>query len=204
MLKSHVLKALEVFILFTLLACPAVCQMVYNVSVYNDVSTDGSTVFATSTTVDSSTGCGAHGSYSTTATLIAPDGTQAPNTFGGMVANTSMPINGRTTGDWVATGTVQLYCGCFMHWVGGGGLPIPFTFAVTFTASTGLMSDMNGWCAQRNNCTNGTPRCSVSSIKEGYDLVPCPVFFGTVVLMIFGTCDIGVSTPVPGPGICTL
>ncbi len=112
--------ALRLSTALTFLTCSALGQMVYNVSVYSDSSTDGFTLFATSTTVDNSTGCSAHGSYSTTATLIAPNGTQAPGTEAGMVAHTSMPIAGRR-GNFTATGNAVFYCGCFAHWVGAGG-----------------------------------------------------------------------------------
>lgn len=205
MSKSHFPKALQAFVLFMAMPLPALCQMVYNVSVYTDATWDGSTLFATSTTVDSSTGCYAHGSYSTTARLIAPDGTQASSTSGGMVANTSKSINGQTTGTWYAMGTVQFYCGCFGQWVGGGGFSVPLSFAITYTQSRSVMSDGNGMCAQLNGCTNGSPKCPVSSIKEGWGVVPCHVYHECLSLVLVGICDfIAICPPAGGPGICTL
>ena len=205
MLTSFSLKAVQGLIFFVLLACPALCQMVYNVSVYSDASTDGSTLFATSTRVDNSTGCSAHGSYSTTVTLIAPDGTQAPSTSTGMIANTSMAINGRTTGNFTVTGIMQFYCGCFMHWVGGGGPNLTLSFAITYTQSTSLYSDANGWCPQKNACTNtGSPKCKVVSTRVDTHLVPCGVYYESLMLLINGRCSGGIEWPAGGPGVCTI
>lgn len=163
-----------------LLACPALSQMVYNISVYNDATTDGVTLYAVSTTVDNSTGCQAHGSYSTTARIIAPDGSQTFSTSSGMIANTSMPINGMT-GDYTALGAVQLYCGCFMHWVGGSGPALPVYVAL---ARTGYQSpkirvgpDGKEYCHYDTlYCqSNTSPRCTTGSWNaSALPRPPCP------------------------------
>lgn len=161
-----------------LLACPALSQMVYNISVYNDATTDGVTLYAVSTTVDNSTGCQAHGSYSTTTRIIAPDGSQTFSTSSGMIANASMPINGRT-GDFTALGSVQLYCGCFMHWVGGSGPALGITIAL---AQTGfkwptLLRDATGWYCHYSNlsCDTGTTAtCTSGNWTSLRPVPPCP------------------------------
>lgn len=169
---------LRLVLLLELLALPAVCQMIYSISVYNDASTDGNTLYAVSTSVDTSTGCSAHGSYSTTARLIAPDGAQSANTSGGMVANTSMAINAQV-GTFTGLGTVQLYCGCFAHWVGGGGTSLQITVA---NARTGfkwplLLQDADGWYCRytATSCATGTPTCTSGSWTSIARVVPpCP------------------------------
>lgn len=63
------------------------CQMVYNVSVYNDgsVSQDLSTVYGYSNAADNSTLCScAHSNYQTTATVYAPDGSSGTSQQGGL------------------------------------------------------------------------------------------------------------------------
>ncbi|GIU76643.1 MAG: hypothetical protein KatS3mg004_3730 [Bryobacteraceae bacterium] len=163
-----------------LLACPALSQMVYNISVYNDATTDGVTLYAVSTTVDNSTGCQAHGSYSTTTRIIAPDGSQTFSTSSGMIANASMPINGRT-GDFTVMGSVQLYCGCFMHWVGGSGPARAVGVAIAYTGfqSLEIRYDANGraYCHYKDLfCREGTiPTCVTGDYTESNTPVPpCP------------------------------
>ncbi len=192
-------------IILLTLACPALCQMVYNVSVYNDASTDGNTLFATSTTVDNSTGCAAHGSYTTIATLIGPDGTQAPSTSPGMVSNTSMAINGQT-GTFTVTGVMQLYCGCFLHWVGGGGPSLDIHVAWTTAYYTNGIPTIFG-CDYKDLACLGTsyPSCTgfVSITLES----SCSRFTKVVFLKVTvgGSVEcfpIGVGQPWPGPGTC--
>lgn len=100
------------------------CQMVYSISVYNNVeaSSDFTTLYGVSTVTDNSnfgTGC-AHSEYETTATLINPNSGQAANTEGGLVSNTSTLING-AFGNYYLVGTVQFFCSCAERLVGGGG-----------------------------------------------------------------------------------
>jgi hypothetical protein len=67
------------------------------------------------------------------------------------------------------------------------------------------MSNATGECAQVNACTNGSPLCPVSSILEGVGkVVPCPVWFETLTVVINGACDLHVSSTGTGPGVCTL
>lgn len=181
-------------------------QMIYNVSVYNDASTDGATLYSVSTTVDNSTGCSAHGSYTTTATLTSPMGAQASNGTAGMVSYASMGING-VTGDYTATGTVQFYCGCFMHWVGGGGPSISITIAPATTYYT------DGTPIGLGGCSYSTTAClmnSIPSCPNGFSVgtTGCKpylrvdyikaIFFGTITECF----PVGQGQSWPGPGIC--
>lgn len=160
------------------LADPCRAQMIYNISVYNDVTTDGDMLYAVTTTVDNSTGCQAHGAYSTTARLISPGGTEAVNTSSGMVASTSMAIAGQT-GDFTALGSVQLYCGCFMRWVGGGGPSLTITVAL---AQTGfkwptLLQDERGWYCHYSSLSCDpatTPTCTSGNWTSSRPIPPCP------------------------------
>jgi hypothetical protein len=147
-------------ILFLATCVTARAQMVYQVSVYNDASSDGTTIFAVSTTVDSSTGCSAHGSYTTTAKLIAPNGTQAPTATPGFVSHTSMAING-LMGNYTAVSTVQFYCGCFGRNVGGGGISIPIDIGDGITGFTdGVPAGVDGCYYRKLACLmDSVPSC---------------------------------------------
>lgn len=105
-------------VLCTILPVPAAAQMVYNVSVYSDISVSGFQVYGSSSTVDLSTGCG-HGSYVTSAKIITPDGRQYSSS-GYLSSTVSAPVDVR--GLFTVQGTVQFYCSCFGN-VGGGGPP---------------------------------------------------------------------------------
>lgn len=188
-----------------LVAAPAICQMTYNVSVYTDVTWDGSNLLATSTSIDSSTGCNAHSGYETTARLIAPDGSQTSATSSGMVANTIAPVAGRTSGTWYGTGLVRFFCGCYYVSPGGSGAAVPITFAITYTQSKSLMSDGNGYCAQNHACINGAPKCPVASIKECFGVCPCDLFHECLTACIAGVClPFPICTSAGGQGNCTL
>jgi hypothetical protein len=207
-LVGHNVPGARILIALLSLTCPCFCQMVYSVSVYTDaqVGNDGNTLFATSTTVDSSTGCGAHGQYSTTATLIGPTGAQASVT-GGMVGNTSMDING-LEGDYTAFGTVQLYCGCFGHWVGGGGLTVPISVGVAVAYYTdgvpaGLSSCVYGTLAclgdSRPSCVGALTFTSESGCRPFWQAVFLKVTFYYVYPECF---PLGWGRSWPGPGVC--
>lgn len=77
-------------------------------------------------------------------------------------------------------------------------------FAITYTQSVNLYSDPYGNCAQTNACTNGTPKCPISSVKDGFSLVPCDVWHETLSPFIGSTCFPGISTSASGPGACSL
>ena len=113
-------------LLLTLLLAPPVaaqCQMIYNVSVYNDaaVSEDQSMVYGVSTTSDSSILCTCgHGSYETRTTVYAPDGTQYVAASSGFASSLAVATNGRL-GTWTVTGNARLFCSC-AGLVGAGGV----------------------------------------------------------------------------------
>jgi hypothetical protein len=207
-LVRHNVPGVRILIALLSLTCPCVCQMVYNVSVYTDaqVGNDGNTLFATSTTVDSSTGCSAHGSYSTTATLIGPTGAQAPATASGMVANTSMDING-LEGDYTAFGTVQFYCGCFGHWVGGGGWNIPISVGEAVGYYTDGVPTLLGCDYGSLACLgNSLPSCVGAATFTSQ--VGCSLYYRAVLLKVtffyvYPECfPLGWGQSWPGPGLC--
>jgi hypothetical protein len=80
-------------------------------------------------------------------------------------------------------------------------------YAITYTLATSpFVSDANGYCAQATYCLNtNTPRCPVPSIKEGFvSGLSCDTFHVTIVPIVNGYCQIGLSTSVAGPGNCTV
>lgn len=141
--------------IFFICTTPALCEMTYHVSVYNDASTDGSTLFATSTSVDNSVGCSAHGSYITTSTLIFPSGAQSSNSTSGMVSYSSMAIG--ASGTYTATAAMQFYCGCFGHLVGGGAAAVLISIAYSVTSYENSGPTLHGWVYTYNpqtcNCS---------------------------------------------------
>ena len=113
-------------LLLTLSLAPPVaaqCQMIYNVSVYNDaaVSEDQSMVYGVSTTPDSNIPCTCgHGSYETRTTVYAPDGTQYVAASSGFASSLAVATNGRL-GTWTVTGNARLFCSC-AGLAGAGGV----------------------------------------------------------------------------------
>jgi hypothetical protein len=102
----------------------AQCQMQYNISVYSDgdVSSDLSTVFGYSTTVDNSTLCSCdHSNYETTVSLYNPGGSELQSTQSGLESSVEMSTN-NVMGTYEVIGTVAFYCSCAGN-VGGGGPP---------------------------------------------------------------------------------
>jgi hypothetical protein len=91
-------------------------------------------------------------------------------------------------------------CGAFVETLVAG----PISFARTYTQATSPFSDASGLCAQQNACTNGLPRCPISSIKEGYEVAPCDQYHETLIPVVFGGCTLGVSIPASGSGACTI
>ncbi len=80
-------------------------------------------------------------------------------------------------GDHVALGTAQLYCGCFMHWVGGGGSgpSIKIALAVTSFTSPTVLIDGGGnpYCHYSSlKCDSGTATCT--SGNWPFSLTPVP------------------------------
>jgi len=101
----------------------AQCQMIFNVSVYNDaaLSEDVTMVYGFSTTSDNSSLCTCgHGSYQTRTTVYAPDGTQSTVTSSGFTSYVAVPTNGRM-GTYTVTGAASLFCSC-AGLVGAGGV----------------------------------------------------------------------------------
>ena len=64
----------------------------------------------------------------------------------------------------------------------------PIGYAITYTQSVNLYSDANGFCAQKNACTNGSPKCTITTIREAYSLVPCDVWHQSLIVVIAGSC----------------
>ena len=98
-------------------------QMVIRLSIYNQVWLDGQTVYGLTTTADNSTlgGCG-HSSYATQTTLITPEGTQYPSSWGGFSASVSAPFD---PGEYYEVGLFQFYCSCIGNTVTAGeGTPV--------------------------------------------------------------------------------
>ena len=99
-------------------ASEARAQMQFNVSSYNQISlsSDGSTVYGTSSFIDNSVGCG-HSGYATTATLITPDSTRFSG-GGYLYGNTTAPYD--TSGTYTELGQLSFHCSC-VGTVGSGG-----------------------------------------------------------------------------------
>ncbi len=127
--------------------------------VYDDVSVDFSFTIYTSLVSYGGDSCGSPYIYSTL------NGSSAQGTS---VYQTIASATDGTGYSWDWSYNQPFYAGgCQMatvsnHWSPG--------FAITYTQSVNLYSDPSGVCAQQNACTNGTPRCAVASIKEGYNL----------------------------------
>lgn len=101
----------------------AQCQMIFNVSVYNDaaLSEDVTMVYGFSTTSDNSTLCTCgHGSYQTRTTVYAPDGAQSTVISSGFASHVAVATNGRM-GTYTVTGNASLFCSC-AGLVGAGGV----------------------------------------------------------------------------------
>lgn len=78
----------------------------------------------------------------------------------------------------------------------------PIGYAITYTQSLGLYSDAFGNCAQQNACTNGSPKCSVTSVKEAVTgMVPCDIWHETLTVVLAGSCRYGLSNIAGGPGV---
>lgn len=106
-------------VLFTLLPA-AQAQMIYRISVFTDLtfSSDFSSAFGYSSTIDQSSGCN-HSNYGTTTFIYSPDGRNNSGA-GGMYADVGLMTNGYL-GTYFAGGVVQLNCSCMPVPVQAGG-----------------------------------------------------------------------------------
>ena len=163
-------------------------------SVYNSFSADSSNYYVTTTISDS-------GSTS-------------------VAAYAEVSIDGGSSSDLWNTGTTYASASVQKAYSGNSGSGISQTtdpgddgegasyiasgFAHTYTQSVHVYSDTNGNCVQQNACTNGTPKCSIPSIKAGYSLVPCPTWYETITVVVNNSCVVGIGTWAAGPGACTL
>ena len=113
--KSHGSFALLIVVGGLLLPISVSAQMVIRLSVYNQVwtSSNGETVFGSTTTADNSTlgsSCG-HSDYSTSSEIITPDGKQyLSGSEGGFGASVNGPFT--EEGDYYEQGFLNLHCSC--------------------------------------------------------------------------------------------
>jgi len=113
--KSRGSFALLVIVGCLLLPPSLPAQMVIRLSVYNQVwtSTDGTTVFGSTTTADTSTlgtSCG-HSDYMTSSEIITPDGKQyLSGSEGGFGASVNGPFT--EGGEYYEQGFLNLHCSC--------------------------------------------------------------------------------------------
>ncbi|GIU75748.1 MAG: hypothetical protein KatS3mg004_2835 [Bryobacteraceae bacterium] len=126
----------------------AQCQMIFNVSVYNDaaLSEDVTMVYGFSTTSDNSSLCTCgHGSYQTRTTVYAPDGTQSTVISSGFTSYVAVPTNGRM-GTYTVTGAASLFCSC-AGLVGAGGVAATVAVAprVTIQVEPARRQGSNGF-----------------------------------------------------------
>jgi hypothetical protein len=126
----------------------AQCQMVFNVSVYNDaaLSEDVTMVYGFSTTSDNSSLCTCgHGSYQTRTTVYAPDGAQSTVISSGFTSYVAVPTHGRM-GTYTVTGAASLFCSC-AGLVGAGGVAATVAVAprVTIQVEPAKRQGSNGF-----------------------------------------------------------
>ena len=105
-----------------------------------------------------------------------------------------------TEGTYSVSSTHQTACGGFL-----GTSSALRIFAVTYSVKTSNYTDASGYCSQGSNCNPYViPKCSVTQIKEAFGPgVFCHNFHVTLTPVVNGTCTVGVSQEVAGPGPCT-
>jgi hypothetical protein len=94
------------------LPAAARAQMQFRISAYDQISmsTDGTTIYGTSSFVDQSQGCG-HSNYSAVGTVYTPDGREYPGPGGGLTSYVFAPTDG-VGGTYTEAGVMTFHCSC--------------------------------------------------------------------------------------------
>jgi len=190
----------------------------FSVDLYEDVSYDADTIYATGVLQGTpQPGCAmcasAYHTYQQTVTINSPTGRNSSCSFNygnpasssvNYQCGTSMSIAGET-GDFTATDTPTVYCSMFGLFV-NASIPkvIKVAIGLTYSQSTQGTANPDGMCPQIDACTRGTvARCHVSGVYEGFGNFCYPYYF-TPFVIINGSCypPVGVSLPAGGPGPC--